>query len=106
MVDVRADGTQNQASMQPDMIHVHGLTKNYGPHRAIHGLSFSVKKGEVVGFLGPNGAGKTTTMKILTGFMAPTEGSVRLRVMMSSRILSKSKNGLATCPKLPQCMAT
>ncbi|HVK60847.1 MAG TPA: ABC transporter ATP-binding protein, partial [Bdellovibrionales bacterium] len=61
-----------------DMIEVENLTKSYGPHRAIDGLSFKIKKGEVVGFLGPNGAGKTTTMKIITGFMAPTEGSVRV----------------------------
>jgi ABC-2 type transport system ATP-binding protein len=58
------------------MIEVRELSKSYGPHKAIDRLSFSVKKGEIVGFLGPNGAGKTTTMKIITGFMAPTEGSV------------------------------
>lgn len=56
------------------MIEVINLTKSYGGIRAITRLNFSVKKGEVVGFLGPNGAGKSTTMKILTGFMAPTEG--------------------------------
>ena len=60
------------------MIEVRGLTKSYGPYRAINGLNFSVKKGEVVGFLGPNGAGKTTTMKIITGFMAPTSGEVKV----------------------------
>lgn len=58
------------------MIEVRNLTKNYGDRRAIDQLNFSVKKGEVVGFLGPNGAGKSTTMKIITGFMAPTSGSV------------------------------
>ncbi len=58
------------------MIEVRELTKNYGPHKAVDRLSFSVKKGEVVGFLGPNGAGKTTTMKIITGFMPPSAGSV------------------------------
>jgi ABC-2 type transport system ATP-binding protein len=57
------------------MIEVRDLSKTYGPHKAIHKLSFTVKKGEVVGFLGPNGAGKTTTMKIITGFMPPSEGS-------------------------------
>lgn len=57
------------------MIEVKDLTKNYGSHQAIDRLSFSVKKGEVVGFLGPNGAGKSTTMKIITGFMAPSAGS-------------------------------
>lgn len=60
------------------MIEVRDLTKDYGPFKAIDRLSFSVKKGEVVGFLGPNGAGKTTTMKIITGFMAPTSGSVQV----------------------------
>lgn len=59
-------------------IEVQGLTKNYGPHRAIDDLTFSIKKGEVVGFLGPNGAGKTTTMKIITGFMAPSSGTVKV----------------------------
>lgn len=57
------------------MIQVRNLTKNYGPRRAIHNLNFTVNKGDVVGFLGPNGAGKSTTMKIITGFMAPSEGT-------------------------------
>lgn len=60
------------------MIEVKDLCKDYGPHRAIHNLNFSVKKGEVVGFLGPNGAGKSTTMKIITGFMAPSGGEARI----------------------------
>lgn len=58
------------------MIEVRELTKSYGDRKAIDQISFTIKKGEVVGFLGPNGAGKTTTMKIITGFMAPTSGSV------------------------------
>lgn len=57
------------------MIEVRNLTKSYGGITAIENLSFSIQKGEVVGFLGPNGAGKSTTMKIITGFMAPTTGS-------------------------------
>lgn len=60
------------------MIEVRGLTKNYGDREAINDLSFTVKKGEVVGFLGPNGAGKSTTMKIITGYMAPSSGEVRV----------------------------
>lgn len=56
------------------MIEIQNLCKDYGPHRAIHNLTFKVNKGEVVGFLGPNGAGKSTTMKIITGFMAPSSG--------------------------------
>jgi ABC-2 type transport system ATP-binding protein len=57
------------------MIRVQGLTKDYGARRAISDLHFEAKQGEIVGFLGPNGAGKTTTMRILTGYMPPTEGS-------------------------------
>lgn len=56
------------------MIKVSGLTKDFGARRAVHNLSFDVQQGEIVGFLGPNGAGKTTTMRILTGYMPPTDG--------------------------------
>jgi ABC-2 type transport system ATP-binding protein len=60
------------------MIDVQNLSKNYGDRPAIRALNFSVNKGEVVGFLGPNGAGKSTTMKIITGYMAPSAGEVRV----------------------------
>ena len=60
------------------MIEVSHLCKNYGERQAIVDLSFTIEKGEVVGFLGPNGAGKSTTMKIITGFMAPTSGEARV----------------------------
>ena len=56
------------------MIRVEELTKDYGSRRALHGLTFEARQGEVVGFLGPNGAGKTTTMRILTSYMPPTSG--------------------------------
>ena len=56
------------------MIEVENLTKNYGTFTALKGISFYIKKGEVIGFLGPNGAGKTTTMRILTCFMPPSSG--------------------------------
>ena len=56
------------------MIEVQHLTKRYGPTTAVDDVSFRVEKGEVLGFLGPNGAGKTTTMRVLTGYMPPTEG--------------------------------
>jgi len=60
------------------MIEAKNLTKRYGDHLAVDSLSFSAKKGEIVGLLGPNGAGKTTTMRMLTGFMPPTEGSAKI----------------------------
>ena len=56
------------------MIEVQHLTKRYGPTTAVDDVSFRVEKGEVLGFLGPNGAGKTTTMRVLTGYMPPTDG--------------------------------
>ena len=56
------------------MIEVQHLTKRYGPTTAVDDVSFRVEKGEILGFLGPNGAGKTTTMRVLTGYMPPTEG--------------------------------
>ena len=60
------------------MIEIQGLTKKYGEHVAVGDLSFSVEKGEILGFLGPNGAGKTTTMNILTGYMPATKGDVKV----------------------------
>ena len=62
----------------PPILDAQGLTKHYGPFQALHGVSFSLEAGEVVGFLGPNGAGKSTTMKILTGFVAPSGGSAMI----------------------------
>ena len=56
------------------MIEVQKLAKNYGLTRALKGVSFTVERGDVLGFLGPNGAGKSTTMKILTGYLLPTGG--------------------------------
>ncbi len=60
------------------MISVQNVSKDFGPRRVLHNLSFEVARGEVLGFLGPNGAGKTTAMRILTGFFPPSEGRVTL----------------------------
>ena len=60
------------------MIEVPNLTKYYGDYPAVEDLSFTVDKGEILGFLGPNAAGKTTTMRILTRFMPPTSGLVKV----------------------------
>jgi ABC-2 type transport system ATP-binding protein len=56
-------------------ISVSSLTKIYGPQKAVDNISFELKKGEIVGFLGPNGAGKSTTMKMITGYIPPTDGT-------------------------------
>ena len=58
------------------LIEVDKLTKSFGPFIAVDNISFSLKRGEVLGFLGPNGAGKTTTMRMITGFLAPTKGKI------------------------------
>jgi len=58
------------------MIRIENLVKSFGAKRAVDGVSFSVERGEVLGFLGPNGAGKSTTMRMITGFMPPTAGKV------------------------------
>jgi ABC-2 type transport system ATP-binding protein len=60
------------------MIDVTDLTKTYGPVQALHDVSFHVDAGEIIGLLGPNGAGKTTMMKILTGYLQPTSGTVEI----------------------------
>ena len=58
------------------MIQVENLSKSFGPKRAVDDISFEVARGEVLGFLGPNGAGKSTTMRMITGFIPPSEGRV------------------------------
>jgi len=60
------------------MINVSGLTHRFGSNIAVNNISFKVNTGEVVGFLGPNGAGKTTTMRLLTGYLQPSQGSITI----------------------------
>jgi ABC-2 type transport system ATP-binding protein len=60
------------------MIDIQNLSKHFGPLLAVDDISFSVGRGEVLGFLGPNGAGKSTTMKMVTGFLTPSSGTVRV----------------------------
>lgn len=68
----------NQPQQKPPMIEADGLSKFYGPFAAVRDVSFQVHEGELVAFLGPNGAGKSTTMKLLTGYLAPSEGVARI----------------------------
>jgi len=60
------------------MIQARDLKKNFGPKTAVDGISFTVERGEVLGFLGPNGAGKSTTMRMVTGFIPPSAGAVSI----------------------------
>ena len=60
------------------MIQVESISKRYGRQMAVEDLSFSVKKGQIYGFLGPNGAGKSTTMNIMTGYIAASNGTVKI----------------------------
>ena len=60
------------------LVQVEGLSKHYGPIRAVDGISFAVRRGDVLGFLGPNGAGKTTAMRLITGFLDPDQGRVEV----------------------------
>ncbi|MGA9480002.1 MAG: ATP-binding cassette domain-containing protein [Desulfobacterales bacterium] len=61
------------------MIHVENLTKNYGDIAAVDHINFEIQKGEILGLLGPNGAGKTTTLRMLTGFLRPSTGTIRVK---------------------------
>lgn len=83
------------------MIEVRDLKKSFRDRSVLDGISFSIRPGEVVGFLGPNGAGKTTTMRILTGFLTPTSGSVKVagHDVTAEPLAVKSKVGYL--PELP-----
>ena len=81
------------------MIEVSGITKEFGRVTAVSGLTFSVAKGEVLGFLGPNGAGKTTTMRILTGFIPATRGTA---VVAGHDILSQPLEAKRKIGYLPE----
>lgn len=86
--------TSTDDSRRP-MIEAIGLSKFYGPFAAAREVNFSVREGELVAFLGPNGAGKSTTMKMLTGYIAPSEGEARIagHNMMQDRIAGSRRLG-------------
>lgn len=81
------------------MIEAQNLTKRYGQIEALRDVSFQVKKGEIVGLLGPNGAGKTTILKILTGYLQPDEGTVRVDGV---DVLSETREAQARIGYLPE----
>ncbi|MEB3328947.1 MAG: ABC transporter ATP-binding protein [Candidatus Sericytochromatia bacterium] len=83
------------------MIVVENLTKQYGTRVAVDNVNFEIKKGEVVGFLGPNGAGKSTTMRMLTGFLSPTAGRVRIGDHDMAEASLEAKQLLGYLPETP-----
>lgn len=83
------------------MIEVENLTKTYGNHKAIDGLSFKVEKGQIFGFLGPNGAGKSTTMNIMTGYIASSGGTVKIDGHDILKEPAKAKKCIGYLPEIP-----
>ncbi len=83
------------------MIEVKNLVKRYGNHLALDNVSFTIEKGEVVGFLGPNGAGKSTTMNIITGYLSSTEGEVLVDGLSVLDNPEKAKQKIGYLPEIP-----
>lgn len=83
------------------MIEVSHLVKKYGSHYAVNDLSFRVEKGQIYGFLGPNGAGKSTTMNIITGYLAPTAGEVRINGHDMMKEPEEAKRCIGYLPEMP-----
>ena len=83
------------------MIEVQNLSKRYGPTQAVSDVSFEVAKGEILGFLGPNGAGKTTTMRVITGYLPPTEGKVRVAGYDVAQEPLEAKRRTGYLPEIP-----
>jgi len=80
-------------------IEVLSVTKSYGNQLALNEISFSANKGEIIGFLGPNGAGKSTMMKIITGFISPTKGTV---LVSGINVLKSPEEAKAKIGYLPE----
>ena len=83
------------------MIEIKNLTKRYGQIKAVNDISLTIKKGEILGFLGPNGAGKSTTMNILTGYLAPTSGTVTINGFDIMDSPQEAKKLIGYLPELP-----
>ncbi len=83
------------------VVEVRNLTKRYGKHIAVEGLSFTVEKGQIYGFLGPNGAGKSTTMNIMTGYLAPTDGEVLISGHDMMKDPEEAKQCIGYLPEVP-----
>ena len=83
------------------MIEIENVTKRYGDQLALDGISFTVERGEVLGFLGPNGAGKSTCMNILTGYISSTEGNVKIDGIDMLKNPEEAKRKIGYLPEIP-----
>ena len=81
------------------MIEAQGLSKFFGPFVAVENISFSIPEGQIVAFLGPNGAGKSTTMRVLTGFLAPSEGTASIAGMDMQKARTSASSRLGYLPE-------
>jgi ABC-2 type transport system ATP-binding protein len=102
-----AGPTEGGCVAGPVLIEIAGLTKRFGSFTAVDNISFSVARGEVLGFLGPNGAGKSTTMRMLAGFMIPSAGTARIAghdvqddPIPARRVLGFLPEGAPTYPEM------
>ncbi len=80
-------------------ISVNNLSKNYGAQKAVNSISFTINKGEIVGFLGPNGAGKSTTMKMITGYLAADAGEITVCDMRANESNTQTKKKIGYLPE-------
>ena len=83
------------------MIEVRNLSKQYGSHKAVDTISFTVEEGEILGFLGPNGAGKSTTMNIITGYLSATDGTVKVNGYDVLDDPYNAKKSIGYLPEIP-----
>ncbi len=102
-IESRRKTRDSDSSLKTPAIKIQSLCKRFGKKEAVWGLNLEVNPGEIVGLVGPNGAGKTTTLRILTGIIKPTSGSVEVdgHDILESPILAKSKIGYI--PERPTC---
>lgn len=82
------------------MIELAQVSRSFGDFRAVDDLSFSISKGEIIGLLGPNGAGKTTTMRMLTGFLNPSAGTIRIDGLEIEKYPAEVKNRIGYLPEM------
>ena len=102
-IDLRKKQTVPRDGLKSPAIRIEGLSKRFGKKVAVRDLNLEVHPGEIVGLVGPNGAGKTTTLRILTGIIKPTSGSVEVNGhdILDEPILAKSSIGYI--PERPTC---